>query len=140
MELQVSAPNAATGQNQHCWECRRRRLVCDSTRPVCKKCQAAKIVCPGYDEKQPLRWLKPGRITCRTRKSKACGSRKDADESGAGSGTSGIVTKPNKLDNQVKLITNFEMVTDTCIVVQAAFYCKPTLIHSWGVVVLVPLA
>ncbi|EMR64442.1 putative c6 zinc finger domain protein [Eutypa lata UCREL1] len=87
MELRVLAPDAATGQNQHCWECRRRRLVCDATRPVCKKCQDSKIVCPGYDEKQPLRWLKPGRVTCRTRKSKAGGggSRKDAAESGEGS-------------------------------------------------------
>lgn len=130
MELRVLAPDAATGQNQHCWECRRRRLVCDATRPVCKKCQDSKIVCPGYDEKQPLRWLKPGRVTCRTRKSKAGGggSRKDAAESGEGSGTA---TKYGELiHEEVKLITNFEMVTNTEIVVQAAYYCKPSLIFS----------
>ncbi|KAI0973544.1 fungal-specific transcription factor domain-containing protein [Xylaria arbuscula] len=52
---------------KHCWECLRRRLVCDSVRPVCNRCRTAGLVCPGYDEKQPLRWVKPGRVSARTR-------------------------------------------------------------------------
>ncbi|RYP22029.1 hypothetical protein DL765_001935 [Monosporascus sp. GIB2] len=76
MELQVSTPDPQAGQNQHCWECRRRQLVCDSTRPVCKKCRLSRVVCPGYDDKQPLRWLAPGKVTFRTRKSKSIANRK----------------------------------------------------------------
>ncbi|KAK4122880.1 hypothetical protein N657DRAFT_664693 [Parathielavia appendiculata] len=53
-----------------CWECRRRRLVCDSTQPVCTKCQAARIVCPGYADKKPLTWLAPGQVMSRTRRKK----------------------------------------------------------------------
>ncbi|KAI1431052.1 hypothetical protein GGR50DRAFT_112423 [Xylaria sp. CBS 124048] len=52
---------------KHCWECQRRRLVCDSVRPVCNRCRNNGIVCPGYGEKKPLRWLKPGRVTTRNR-------------------------------------------------------------------------
>jgi len=51
-----------------CWECRRRRLVCDCTRPICNKCKATGVVCPGYEDKKPLTWLAPGRVLSRTRK------------------------------------------------------------------------
>lgn len=133
MELQISAPSAGsvTSQNHHCWECRRRRLVCDSTRPVCKRCQTAKIVCPGYDEKQPLRWLKPGRVTCRARKPKVPVSRKEAADKPETETDkrSDNVWKLSELEkDQVKMITSFEMTTDTCIIIQAAYYCKLPLI------------
>ncbi|KAE8347616.1 hypothetical protein BDV24DRAFT_121128, partial [Aspergillus arachidicola] len=39
---------------RHCWECMRRRLVCDFARPTCNKCRSAGVACPGYDEKKPL--------------------------------------------------------------------------------------
>ncbi|KAK1974710.1 fungal-specific transcription factor domain-containing protein [Colletotrichum cereale] len=55
-------------ERRRCWECLRRRLVCDAITPVCNKCRVAGIVCPGYDDKKPLTWLAPGRITCRTRR------------------------------------------------------------------------
>ncbi|KAK4236604.1 hypothetical protein C8A03DRAFT_45407 [Achaetomium macrosporum] len=45
-----------------CWECRRRRLVCDSTRPRCRKCQVRDVDCPGYDGKKPLKWLQPQQV------------------------------------------------------------------------------
>ncbi|KAF3797112.1 hypothetical protein GCG54_00009082 [Colletotrichum gloeosporioides] len=55
---------------QACWECQRRRVVCDSARPVCPQCRLQGIVCPGYDNVKPLTWLAPDRITMRKRKTK----------------------------------------------------------------------
>ncbi|KAK0630366.1 fungal-specific transcription factor domain-containing protein [Bombardia bombarda] len=59
-------------RKRHCWECLRRRLVCDSTRPACKRCLTAGTVCSGYSGVKParLKWLAPGRVTSRSRKSK----------------------------------------------------------------------
>ena len=54
--------------NEQCWECRRRRLVCDGTQPVCAKCRAAGIVCPGFADKKPLTWLAPGQVMSRARR------------------------------------------------------------------------
>lgn len=49
---------------KQCWECRRRRLVCDFTRPKCRKCQARGVACTGYDSK-PLRWLHPQQVNAK---------------------------------------------------------------------------
>ncbi|OBT53828.1 hypothetical protein VE04_05901, partial [Pseudogymnoascus sp. 24MN13] len=46
------------GSPIQCWACRRKRLVCDSTRPACKKCFKRGTVCPGYGTK-PLTWVEP---------------------------------------------------------------------------------
>lgn len=124
-----SAPSPAAPKNHHCWECRRRRLVCDSTKPVCKKCQVAKIVCPGYDEKQPLRWLKPGKVTSRTRKPKTNSNRKDACANAGGGEnqeeSANCEWSYRQVDKlQIKLIKDFELDTDVCVTVQAAYYCK----------------
>ena len=43
---------------KQCWECRKRRLVCDSTKPTCKKCRVRRVECPGYTSK-PLKWTQP---------------------------------------------------------------------------------
>ena len=51
-----------------CWECLRRRLVCDYTRPTCMKCVKSGIVCPGFGNAKPLKWLTPGSVTFRRRK------------------------------------------------------------------------
>ncbi|KAF2134984.1 hypothetical protein P153DRAFT_372221 [Dothidotthia symphoricarpi CBS 119687] len=50
---------------RQCWECHRRRLVCDHTLPHCKKCQKAGKECPGYDEQKPLQWVEPGKVIYR---------------------------------------------------------------------------
>jgi len=55
---------------RHCWECLRRRLVCDGGQPFCHKCDGAGVVCPGYDDKKPLRWIANGTISSRPRKGK----------------------------------------------------------------------
>ncbi|KAI1757696.1 hypothetical protein F4782DRAFT_479515 [Xylaria castorea] len=62
------ATTQAEPARRHCWECLRRRLVCDSVRPICNRCRTNGIVCPGYGEQQPLRWVKPGRVTARNRR------------------------------------------------------------------------
>lgn len=64
----TTAASARGNQPRQCWECLRRRWVCDAARPVCNKCRAAGIVCPGYSDQKPLTWLAPGRVTSRTRR------------------------------------------------------------------------
>ncbi|KAK3984076.1 putative C6 zinc finger domain protein [Cladorrhinum sp. PSN332] len=59
-----------TDNNHQCWECRRRRLVCDGLVPVCTRCRTSRIVCPGYADKKPLTWLAPGRVISRNHKPK----------------------------------------------------------------------
>ncbi|PLB38034.1 Zn(II)2Cys6 transcription factor [Aspergillus candidus] len=54
-------------RRRQCWECLRRRLVCDFGTPTCNKCRAAGVTCPGYGEKKPLKWIAPGRVNSRTR-------------------------------------------------------------------------
>lgn len=54
--------------SRQCWECLKRRLVCDHTLPHCLKCIKAGKDCPGYDEQKPLQWVSPGKVTSRTRK------------------------------------------------------------------------
>lgn len=39
-----------------CWSCRRRRVLCDRTRPTCTKCHQSGRECLGY--KKPLVWNK----------------------------------------------------------------------------------
>jgi hypothetical protein len=64
-------PNAKIGErkaSRQCWECLKRRLVCDHSLPCCKKCQKAGRECPGYDEQKPLQWVQPGRVTFRKKR------------------------------------------------------------------------
>ncbi len=60
--------NGAKKASRQCWECLKRRLVCDHTLPHCKKCLKAGKECPGYDEQKPLQWLEPGKVNSRRRK------------------------------------------------------------------------
>ncbi|KAL7954499.1 fungal-specific transcription factor domain-containing protein [Trichoderma compactum] len=57
---------------RHCWECRRRCLVCDYELPECQRCRASGIHCPGYGEVKPtrLKWVTPGRVLSRDQKQK----------------------------------------------------------------------
>ncbi|KAF1925762.1 uncharacterized protein M421DRAFT_69063 [Didymella exigua CBS 183.55] len=60
--------NGEKKATRQCWECLKRRLVCDHNLPHCKKCIKAGKECPGYDEQKPLQWVEPGRVTSRRRK------------------------------------------------------------------------
>jgi hypothetical protein len=53
---------------RQCWECLKRRLVCDRTLPHCRKCQKLGKDCLGYEEQKPLQWVQPGKVTSRRRK------------------------------------------------------------------------
>lgn len=59
-------------EKRHCWECRRRQLVCDFTQPGCKRCRNSGTECPGYGATKPmsLRWLKPGKVKSKVRSKK----------------------------------------------------------------------
>ena len=66
-------PDARTGDSvadRQCWECFRRRLVCDRTLPLCGKCTKTGKKCPGYSDQKPLQWVEPGRVTIRPKKKK----------------------------------------------------------------------
>ncbi|KAI9927484.1 hypothetical protein MW887_003099 [Aspergillus wentii] len=93
---------------QHCWECRRHRLVCDFTRPKCQRCSANGIACPGYDDAKPLLWLEPNRSTRKRR------SRSDREEKM-------MVEKAI-----APRIQNIQLRTDISAVFEAAEYCKLT--------------
>ncbi|KAF0319273.1 C6 zinc finger domain protein [Colletotrichum asianum] len=76
---------AAGGGRKQCWECQRRRVVCDAVRPVCGKCKATGVVCPGYEDKKPLTWLAPGKVKTRTWKRKKPATKKESVETFANS-------------------------------------------------------
>ena len=63
----MDVESTALKATRQCWECLRRRLVCDHTIPHCKKCIKRGRECPGYDAQKPLQWVEPGKITSRKR-------------------------------------------------------------------------
>jgi len=62
-------PNDSIAARQ-CWECFKRRLVCDRTLPLCRKCTKTGKECPGYNDQKPLQWVEPGHVTIRPKKNK----------------------------------------------------------------------
>ncbi|KAI4656301.1 hypothetical protein J4E93_001020 [Alternaria ventricosa] len=65
--------DARTGDSvaaRQCWECFKRRLVCDRTLPQCKKCTKTGKECTGYNDQKPLQWVQPGHVTIRPKKKK----------------------------------------------------------------------
>jgi hypothetical protein len=103
-------------RKKHCWECLRRRLVCDSTRSGCKRCSASGVPCPGYGETKPsrLKWLAPGRVTSQNRRAK------DAVSYGLQDDNSDSVTDVGSLI----IVPRFQMRTEQCDLAQAIGYCK----------------
>lgn len=67
MTSQVDPLPGSTQEQKHCSQCARRRLVCDGARPACRKCLSRGLMCSGYLNAPPLRWLTPGTVTSRTR-------------------------------------------------------------------------
>ncbi|WPH04213.1 Hypothetical protein R9X50_00710200 [Acrodontium crateriforme] len=66
--MNSSSAAPARGPNITCWECRRRRWVCDSAEPSCAACKKAGIKCPGYGEAKPVTFLPPGQVLSRPRR------------------------------------------------------------------------
>jgi hypothetical protein len=57
---------------RRCWECVRRRRVCDLSRPECTKCQQAGLVCTGYGVFKPVTWLPVGKVKSKVPIRKKC--------------------------------------------------------------------
>ena len=123
----------SNSQKRHCWECLRRRLVCDSTRPVCKRCVLNGTDCPGYSEAKPPRfkWLAPGKVTSRTRK------KKNTTTTTISTTTPTPVNNNNKNvaklprnssadnnNNKTLPLSRFKIKTDVCALFESAEYCK----------------
>lgn len=54
--------------SRQCWDCMKRRLVCDRMLPHCRKCEKAGRQCSGFDDAKPLQWVKTGMVSSRKRK------------------------------------------------------------------------
>ncbi|RMJ02225.1 hypothetical protein BHE90_017041 [Fusarium euwallaceae] len=112
-------------QQRHCWECRRRCLVCDFTEPACKRCSTAGVECPGYSHVKPqrLKWLAPGRVTSRNRKRKGTRSPSAPVESDPGNKTNSAMTEqPSMIIAFNMTIPRYELKTDVCSLPEAAEY------------------
>lgn len=136
MEHTPKADGAAPrpDSSRWCWECRRRRLVCDCTRPVCDKCKATGVVCPGYEDRKPLTWLAPGKVLSRTRKprgSRQTAAKKTKDSSSSSSPESDAVSSSSSSREEAALQKvhrqpppRTQLRTDMCDLAEAALYCK----------------
>ena len=115
------------GRKRHCWECLRRRLVCDFTLPACKRCLKSGIDCPGYDEKEPnrLKWLGPGKVKSRTRKSsKSSKPSKSAVKSNRNQKETSVYSKAEiAISCEDVFIPSFELKTEVHMLFQACQYC-----------------
>ncbi|KAK0643770.1 C6 zinc finger domain-containing protein [Cercophora newfieldiana] len=99
-------------QRKHCWECARRCLVCDSTRPACRRCSQSGTECPGYDQKPlRLRWLAPGRVTSQNRRRKQAVR---ADKAA-------VEVEERDMSSDL-VLSRFELRTNTCAIFQAVEY------------------
>ncbi|OIW24740.1 hypothetical protein CONLIGDRAFT_685687 [Coniochaeta ligniaria NRRL 30616] len=114
-----------------CWECRRRRLVCDCTRPVCNKCKTTGVVCPGYEDKKPLTWLAPGRVLYRPRKprgrppaSQKAVVKKGKNVPSSSESNTGPSSQEVTTLQSVAALPHAQLRTDMCDLVEAAMYCK----------------
>lgn len=116
-----------------CWECQRRRLVCDCARPICRKCKATGVVCPGYEDKKPLTWLAPGRVLSRTRKPRnpAAGQRKTGKKTTEDVPVSSSPDSDMSPSREVALrrwaaspFPTAQLRTAMCDLEEAAMYCK----------------
>jgi len=125
-------PDLSSATRAQCWECRRRRLVCDGDKPVCLKCRTAGIVCPGYADKKPLVWVANGQVLSRPRgrkpKDKAEMMRSvrpvatqevgptELVQAGASAGVVPGLLPPLRRDTRLR--------TDQCDMLEAVNYCK----------------
>lgn len=104
-------------QRRQCWECLRRRLVCDMTQPACKKCQKAKIDCPGYGAKKPLTWVAPCAVLSRPRRKRILGA-EDQELS-----SSEVSTSPDSAEGSLAFFQQQPLTTELDEVFQAFQYC-----------------
>jgi hypothetical protein len=92
--------------SRQCWNCFKRRLVCDRTLPHCKKCTKAGKECPGYDEQKPLQWVQTGKVTSRKRKTDASPLVYTAASRNAG--------RPDSEDSEQTLVSCLDVAPAVC--------------------------
>ena len=118
---------------KHCWECRRRCLVCDSAEPVCSRCTRSGVQCPGYGPAKPtnLRWLAPGAVLSRRPRRK-----RGKDSSAHDAGSNRFIKSVSKSDEDRAVDDGRTLLSLPRVVralsfepynlAEAAEYCKPT--------------
>ncbi|KAI1808218.1 fungal-specific transcription factor domain-containing protein [Daldinia bambusicola] len=106
-------------RKRHCWECRRRCLVCDFTEPACRRCSASGVECPGYSDVKPVKfkWLPLGKVVSRGQ------GRKKTSKEAANETTKAIT----KLSNEAVLnadvpISLFNIRTETYNIAECIEY------------------
>ena len=132
MGPQEVTASTRTIPKRQCWECQRRRLVCDFSFPACNKCCAAGVDCPGYGENKPLRWLAPGKVTSWTRQRRRLIAQKDKGQSAtAATSSEGITDEipvlprhPEREVGKVSVPPSIKLTTEACTAVEAIIYCK----------------
>lgn len=113
---------------RHCWECRRRCLVCDSEEPGCKRCRTSGIPCPGYGDVKPtrLKWITPGRVVSRDQKYKKTIRRKNQDDHDEI--TEDLIKHITQVEQYMHItMPQIEMNDEVQVIVQALEYCKLSL-------------
>ncbi|OJJ42470.1 hypothetical protein ASPZODRAFT_29198 [Penicilliopsis zonata CBS 506.65] len=100
---------------RHCWTCRQRRLVCDFTRPACRRCTADGRACPGYAAVKPVRleWLVPGRISSRGRRQQQ--QQQEEEQSRNGCETSLLAQPQVPIDSATAHVLEAAEYYNTCI-------------------------
>ncbi|KXH40443.1 C6 zinc finger domain-containing protein [Colletotrichum salicis] len=132
-QAQAQTQTEPSNARRRCWECQRRRLVCDSARPVCVKCKTSGVVCPGYEDKKPLIWLAPGKVKTRTWKRKSPSANKKKDNGSSKNGTKGQseseIAKAvrsdvsgTRWDGTVHIFPGYELRDETCDIIEATLY------------------
>lgn len=122
-------------RKRHCWECLRRRLVCDFELPGCKRCAASGVDCPGYGETQPIRvkWLAPGKVKSRQRKGQSNREKsiKGSPESSSSETSKGSPEYSTSTSDSVSSddsqdvgIPRFYLKTDYHALLDSVHYCK----------------
>ncbi|KAK3369816.1 C6 zinc finger domain-containing protein [Podospora didyma] len=119
-------------RKRHCWECRRRCLVCDFTRPGCKRCSASGTACPGYSDVKPprLRWLQPGKVKSRKVQKFKPGPKSDektetnnnSSSTPTESASTGEVAEGVCYPGTTAIPRRFEPRTEICALAQAVGY------------------
>ncbi|KAI8309182.1 hypothetical protein K4K61_002002 [Colletotrichum sp. SAR11_59] len=127
---------AAGGGRKQCWECQRRRVVCDAVRPVCGKCKATGVVCPGYEDKKPLTWLAPGKVKTRTWKRKKPATKKESSKTTSEQDSSPESNKAvTRAGSQMVYIfppsPGMELRSEVCDIIEATSYWNESVYPSF---------
>ncbi|EQB45895.1 hypothetical protein CGLO_15154 [Colletotrichum gloeosporioides Cg-14] len=127
---------AAGGGRKQCWECQRRRVVCDAVRPVCGKCKATGVVCPGYEDKKPLTWLAPGKVKTRTWKRKKPAAKKESSKTSSEQDSSPDSNKAvTRAGSQMVHIfppsPGMELRSEVCDIIEATSYWNESVYPSF---------